>query len=331
MRLESPLYLILFLFLVFIYFLQKKLSRYYQPTLRFSKIENELIKTSRDWKIKAVKVLLVIRWISYGLIIIALARPQSGLSYQEYITEGLDIMLVVDASGSMMAEDFAPKNRLEVAKERMMAFIQGRKGDRMGVVVFGEESFTLCPLTTDYDFLTKRIEDLSIGIVPEDKTGIGMGLINALNRLKKSEAKTKIIILLTDGMNNTGNIEPLTAAEIAKTLNIKIYTIGVGKDGIVRIPVQHRVLGKQYAQMKTDIDEKTLLEIAEKTGGMYFRATTENALRSIYQTIDKMEKTKIETKIYTDYKEFFPFLLWPAFFLLFLERISARTFLRVLP
>jgi len=269
--------------------------------------------------------------MSYGLIILALARPQAGLSYQEYITEGLDIMLVVDASGSMMAEDFAPKNRLEVAKERMTEFVQGRKGDRIGVVVFGEESFTLCPLTADYIFLIKRIKDLNIGIVPEDKTGIGVGLMNALNRLKESKAKTKVIILLTDGVNNTGNIEPLTAAEVARTVGIKVYTIGVGKDGVVRIPVRHPVLGKQYAQMQTDIDEETLLAIAEKTGGLYFRATTENALQNIYQTIDKMEKTKIETKIYTDYRELFPLLLWPAFFLLFLERIAARTFLRMLP
>jgi Ca-activated chloride channel family protein len=331
MRLESPLFLILFFFLFLIYFLQKRFSKQYQTPLRFSKMESAMVNTSGDWKIRAVKVLPAARWISYGLIVVALARPQSGLSYQEYITEGLDIMLLVDASGSMMAEDFAPKNRLEVAKERMVEFIQERKGDRIGVVVFGEESFTLCPLTTDYMFLRKRIEDLNIGIVPEEKTGIGIGLMNALNRLKKSDAKTKIIILLTDGVNNTGNIEPLTAAEVSKTMGIKVYTIGVGKDGIVRIPVQHPVLGKQYAQMKTDIDEKTLLEIAEKTGGLYFRATTENALQSIYRTIDKMEKTKIETKIYTDYKELFPFLLWPAFLLLFFERVSARTFLRVLP
>jgi Ca-activated chloride channel family protein len=198
-------------------------------------------------------------------------------------------------------------------------------------VVFGEESFTLCPLTSDYTILLKRIEELKLGIVPEDKTAIGMGLANSLNRIKASKAKSKVIILLTDGVNNAGKIDPLTAAEMANSLNVKIYTIGVGKEGWVRIPVQGPLMERTYVQMKTEIDEDTLREISERTGGLYFRASSEEALGEIYQKIDALEKTHVEVKIYAEYRELFPYLLWPVLIFFLIEGISTRSWLRVLP
>ena len=330
MRLESPLYLFLLLLLPLISLFHKKWSRFSKVTLRYSNIN--LLRYDRwDWKAFLAKYSLAIRLFLTGLMIFALARPQAGESYEDYLTEGIDIVLAIDASGSMRAEDFAPKNRLEVAKEKAKEFIKGRKGDRIGVIVFGEESFTLCPLTLDYSFLLKRIDELHIGTVPEAKTAIGMALANGLNRLRSSKEKSKVIILLTDGMNNAGKIDPLTAAEIARTLSVRIYTIGIGKEGFVRIPVQDPFMGQTYARMKTEIDEDTLQKIADKTGGHFFRATSEEALQKIYETIDEMEKTHIQVRVYTDYRELFPYLLWPAFLLLLLERVSARTWLRVLP
>ncbi len=330
MRFESGWYLLLLVFPFLIYFCHQKWFSYTQSSLQYSNL-TLIQKRQKDWKIECVRYSPILRLILLSFFIIALARPQTGQSYEEYLTEGIDIMMAIDASGSMMAEDFAPKNRLDVAKEKVIEFIKKRKADRIGMVVFGEESFTLCPLTLDYAFLSKRVQELRMGVVPEEKTAIGMGIVNALNRLRSSHAKAKIIILLTDGMNNAGKVDPLIAAEMAKALNVKIYTIGIGKEGITRIPVQNPLIGKTYAQMKTEIDEVTLQKIANATGGLYFRATSEKALQKIYQTIDKLEKTKIEIKVYTDYREIFPYILWPAFLIFVLERMLARGFLRKLP
>lgn len=330
MRFESPFYLLLLLILPLLYLYYRRFLHHSKAVLRYSQV-GLLRQRKKDWKIAAVEYVFPVRLALLALLITALGRPQTGQSYEQYLTDGIDIVMAIDASGSMMAEDFAPKNRLEVAKEKAAEFIKGRKGDRIGMVVFGEESFTLCPLTLDYPFLLKRVNELHIGIVPEDKTAVGMALANALNRLRSSSAKSKVIILLTDGMNNTGKIDPLTAAEMAKTLKIKIYTIGIGKEGIVRIPVQNALVGQTYAQMKTEIDEATLQKIADNTGGLYFRADSERALQKIYKTIDGLEKTKVEVKVYTDYKEIFPYLLWPAFLLFLIERILARSVLRTLP
>jgi Ca-activated chloride channel family protein len=330
LRFESPYYLFLLLLLAVIYLLRDKTFGSAKGTLRHSNLRmfEHAPSNVKTWIVKHV---FLLRLLLMGMVIFALARPQVGQSFENYLTEGIDIILAIDASGSMRAEDFAPKNRLEVAKEKVREFIKNREGDRIGMVVFGEESFTLCPLTSDYLFLLKRIDELHLGVVPEDKTAIGMGLANSLNRLKTSKAKSKIIILLTDGVNNAGKIHPLTAAQMAKSLNVKIYTIGIGKEGWVQMPVEHPLMGKTYIQMKTEIDEETLHNIAEQTGGLYFRASSEEALKEIYHKIDRMEKTKSQVKIYAEYREFFPYLMWPVFFLLFIERILARIWLRVLP
>ncbi|MBI1870435.1 MAG: VWA domain-containing protein [Chlamydiae bacterium] len=330
MRLESPWFLFLFLILPCLYFYQKKWGKHLKAALFYSDVRGIQGGLSH-WKVKLVKGALIWKGLAVVLVIVALARPQSGESYEEYSTEGIDLMLAIDVSGSMLAEDFHPKNRVEVAKERAKEFIKSRRGDRMGVLVFGEDSFTLCPLTSDDSFLLKRVDEIKVGIVPEEKTAMGMGIVNGLNRLRRSSGKSKVMILLTDGVNNAGKIDPLTATEMAKALGVKIYTIGIGREGLVPVPINDPMLGRTYAQMKTEIDEEVLKKIADRTGGLYFRATSEEALKKIYEKINTMEKTESKTKIYTNYRELFPLFLWPALVIFLVDRLSARSWLRVLP
>jgi Ca-activated chloride channel family protein len=243
-------------------------------------------------------------------------------------TEGIDIMISLDISGSMQAMDFKP-NRLEAAKEVAIDFINGRPNDRMGLVIFAAESFTQCPLTVDHTVLSNLFRDVRIGML-EDGTAIGMGLATAVNRLKDSDSKSKVIILLSDGENNSGTIAPLTAAEIARTFGIRVYTIGVGTIGTAPVPI-NTVFGQQIQQVEVKIDEAMLSEIAKITGGQYFRATNRAALENIYKEIDEMEKIKIEVQEYTRYAEhFLPFALI-ATLLLLLEIVLRNTVLRTLP
>ncbi|MDB5121316.1 MAG: hypothetical protein JWN56_2534 [Sphingobacteriales bacterium] len=251
---------------------------------------------------------IVLRSLAFIALIIALARPQTSLSWQNTTTEGIDIIIASDISGSMLAEDFKP-NRLEAGKEIAIDFIKDRPDDRIGLVVFSGESFTQCPLTIDHDVLINLFSDIKNGMI-DDGTAIGMGLANAVNRLKDSEAKSKVIILLTDGSNNAGSIPPITAAEIAKQFNIRVYTVGVGTKGYAPYPVQN-VFGEiGYQRVKVDIDEGTLSKIAETTGGKYFRATNNETLKSIYEQIDKLEKAKIDVTQYRKKTEaFLPFAI----------------------
>ncbi len=246
-------------------------------------------------------------WLPFlplSLLIIILARPQTSNSWKESTTEGIDIVMALDVSGSMKARDFRP-DRLEAAKDVAKDFISQRPNDRIGLVVFAAESFTQCPLTTDHKVLLNLLKNVKSGII-EDGTAIGLGLANAVNRIKDSKAKSKVIILLTDGVNNTGEIAPLTAAEIAKTFGIRVYTIGVGKKGMAPFPVE-TPFGTQLQQMEVKIDEPTLQEIASTTDGQYFRATNKKKLKEIYQEIDKLEKTKISVQQYsTKYEAFMP-------------------------
>ncbi|SFE48771.1 vWA domain-containing protein [Thermophagus xiamenensis] len=270
----------------------------------------------------------VLRCLTFILLIIALARPQSSNKLREVTTEGIDIMVSLDISGSMQAMDFKP-NRLEAAKDVAIEFISGRPNDKMGLVIFAAESFTQCPLTIDHAALINLIQDVNFGML-EDGTAIGMGLSTAISRIKDSDAKSKVIILLTDGVNNRGEIHPLTAAEMAKTFGIRVYTIGVGSIGTAPFPV-NTVFGRQIQQMEVKIDEEMLKEIASMTGGEYFRATNKNKLKEIYEKIDQMEKTKIQVKEYTKRKEeFIPFAL-AALVLLLTEIVLRNTILRNLP
>jgi len=239
-------------------------------------------------------------------------------------------MLALDVSGSMKAEDFKPQNRLYVAKEEIKHFVSKRVSDRIGLVVFSASSFTQCPLTLDYGILLTFLDQVKFGMI-KDGTAIGMALANCINRLRDSKSKTKIIILLTDGINNSGEIDPLTAAGIAKTMGVKIYTIGVGKPGNAMYPVDDPIFGKRYVYMPNEIDEDVLTEIAEKTGGKYFRARSEKELEQIYDEIDSMEKTEIKVKQYVQYRELFILFVYFGLGMLVLEILLGQTIFRKVP
>jgi Ca-activated chloride channel family protein len=247
-------------------------------------------------------MLFGIRLMVLALIIIVIARPQNVDKWQSSTTEGIDIIMALDISGSMLARDFNP-DRLEASKNVATEFISGRPYDRIGLTVFSGESFTQCPLTSDHAVLINLLREVKSGII-EDGTAIGVGLATAINRIKDSDAISKVIILLTDGVNNRGAIDPLTAAEIAKTFGIRVYTIGVGSKGYADYPVQ-TPFGIQYQKMQVEIDEALLEKIALMTGGMYFRATDNTSLQQVYSEIDKLEKSKIETREHSKREEIF--------------------------
>ena len=295
--------------------------------LQFSAINyfKTLKRGSRIW---LRHVLFALRVLAIAILVFALARPQSNNSWQTYNSEGIDIMLALDISGSMLARDFDP-DRLEAAKEVATKFILERPQDRIGLVVFAGESFTQSPLTTDKAVLVNLMKDLHSGMI-EDGTAIGLGLANAVNRLKDSEAKSKVIILLTDGINNRGAVAPMTAAELAKTFGIRVYTIGVGTLGEAPYPVQ-TPWGIQLQNMPVEIDEDILTQIANLTGGKYFRATDNEKLEQIYQEIDQLEKSKVEVKHFSKKDEhYFLFALVGAL-LLIAEALGRYTLLRKIP
>ncbi len=284
----------------------------------------------------ARKLLPFVRLLALSLLVVALARPQVVQREQEIKTEGIDIMLALDISGSMQAEDFKPNNRLYVAKEVISDFLGLVRNDRVGLVVFAGQAFTQCPLTLDYEVLRSLLAPLDVGLI-EDGTAIGTALANAVGRLKDSAAKSKVIILLTDGENNSGQIDPDTAAKIAQAFAIRVYTIGVGKEGGAPIPVQHPVYGKVYARnpdgslVLTKLDEASLRRIAAATKGRFFRALEADALKKIYAEILDLERTKFEVKEYERAREYFRWAAFPAFGLLLFELCLGRTRLRVLP
>jgi Ca-activated chloride channel homolog len=282
-------------------------------------------KTGKTFRHYLRHILFGFRTAAVALLIIVIARPQKTDKFQDMSTEGIDIVLTLDISGSMLAQDFKP-NRIEAAKNVATEFISGRPYDRIGLVVFSGESFTQCPLTTDHAVLINLLREIQSGMI-EDGTAIGNGLSTSVNRIKDSEAKSKVIILLTDGVNNRGEIAPLTAAGIAKTFGIRVYTIGVGTQGVAPYPVQ-TPYGTQYQDMQVEIDEGILKEIAQTTGGKYFRATDNDKLVQVYNEIDKLEKSKIDVKQLSrrDEKYLLPALI--AFCLLVLEILARNTIFR---
>ena len=269
-----------------------------------------------------------LRMLALIFLVIALSRPQNFSAGQSVNAEGIDIAMVLDISGSMLAEDFKP-NRLDAAKNVIDNFVSARTNDRIGLVIFSREAFTQCPLTIDYSVLRNLLGDIKTGMI-EDGTAIGNGIANGINRLKDSDAESRVIILLTDGVNNAGEVDPISAAEIASTFGIRIYTIGVGTRGEAPYPVQ-TPFGTRYQMVPVEIDEVILKKIAELTGGEYFRATNNRALEEIYNKIDKMEKTKIEITSYRNAKELFAGWLGIGFILLLLELLASKTILRKLP
>lgn len=304
------------------YRLKSKESDIRYPTL----LPFAAIKMTNRERLRHVPFLL--RMIALALIVVALARPQSTSKGENVYSEGIDIVLALDISGSMLAEDFQP-NRIEAAKNVAQDFIGGRTNDRIGLVIFAGESFTQCPLTVDYTVLKSLIKPLKSGMI-EDGTAIGLGLANAVNRLKESKAKSKVIILLTDGVNNRGEIDPITAAQIAQSYGIRVYTVGVGTIGEAPYPVQ-TPFGTRYQMVAVEIDERTMREIARMTQGKYYRATDNRKLRSIYQEIDQLEKTRIEVRSYRRYKELFYSFVFVSVLLLIIDIGLSNTYLRKIP
>lgn len=296
--------------------------------LKLSGFENldERMGSSRVWlrhKLALLRMVVII------LIIIVLARPQSSNQWEQVTTEGIDIVLCMDVSGSMQAMDFRP-NRLEASKNVGIEFVNAREDDRFGLVVFAGESFTQCPMTTDRAVVVNFLKEVDFGVI-EDGTAIGMGLATAVNRIKESKAKSKVIILLTDGVNNRGDVGPVTAAEIAAGFDIRVYTIGVGSKGNAPFPVQDMFGRTVTRDLQVEIDEDVLKKIAETTGGAYFRATDNNKLREIYQEIDQLERTRLDVKQFSKKKEeYFPFLLAAMIILLF-EILLRYTIFRTIP
>ncbi|MCQ2229346.1 MAG: VWA domain-containing protein [Bacteroidales bacterium] len=291
----------------------------------------------RSWKSYLRHVPMVLRMLALVAVVAVIARPQSSNSFRDEKTEGIDIVMAIDISGSMQAIDFKP-NRLEAAKDVGIQFISSRPNDNIGLVIFAGESFTQCPLTTDHTALTNLFNDVTNGML-EDGTAIGMGLATSISRIKDSKAKSKVIILLTDGCNNRGDITPQKAAEIAQTFGIRVYTIGVGTRGTAQVPVQvvtpYGINGQQvqtqYVDQEVNIDEELMTKIADMTGGKYFRATNKKSLQAIYEEIDEMEKTILDVREYTKKtEEYLPFAI-VALLLLLLEVVLRNTILRTLP
>lgn len=277
-----------------------------------------------------VRALGFLPWLAAAVALVALARPQQGVRLSETQTRGVDIVLALDISPSMMAEDFRPRNRLYVAKETARQFIRQRPHDRVGLVAFAATAFTQCPLTLDHDALVELLEGLDFGLA-EDGTAIGMGLATAVARLKASKTPSKVVVLLTDGQNNRGAIDPATGAELARAFGIRVYTVLVGRGGVVPVPVDDPVLGRRTEMVRMDVDEASLREIASATGGRFFRATDAAALSGIYSEIDRLERAPIRSIEFREYHDLGPTLLGTAAALLALWGLASTTFAFRLP
>ena len=328
MQFAHPQYL--WLFLIFIpiiaWYVLRKIKSH--PTLSVS-TTSPYAKLPVSFKEYLIHLLFVLRLGVLACVIIIIARPQTYDSWRTSSTHGTDIILAMDISSSMLARDFKP-DRLEAAKNVAAKFVSGREADNIGIVVFAGESFTAVPMTTDRSLLVNYINDISMNML-EDGTAIGDGLATSINRIKDGKAKSKSIILLTDGSNNTGNVAPSTAAEIAEKFGIKVYTIGVGKNGEAPFP-QQNIFGRiEYVNMPVVIDEETLKNIASITGGKYFRATNNNVLAEVFEEIDKLEKTQMDVKHFSHAED--NYMMWAvlAIALLLLEVLLRNTVLRTIP
>lgn len=326
---EYFLLLLLLVPYVLWYFLYRKRS---EPTMRMSDTF-AYQAAPKSWRVRLLSVPMLLRCLTFVLIVCALARPQTHNSWDNRTVEGIDIMLAMDVSTSMLAEDLKP-NRLEAAKDVASEFVSGRPSDNIGLTIFAGESFTQCPLTIDHGSLLNLLDNVRTDIAArgliQDGTAVGMGLANAVSRLKGSKAKSKVVILLTDGSNNMGDISPLTAAQIARSLGIRVYTIGVGTNKVAPYPMPVAG-GVQYVNMPVEIDTKTLSDIAAITEGNFYRATNNRELKQIYRDIDKLEKTKMNvTKFSKRYEAFQPFAI-AAVICLLLELLLRNTILRRIP
>ncbi len=332
MRFANPEWLLLLLFIPVLIYRYIGRERRKSGRIRFS--DTRLFRRiGPSFSLKLRHSLIAFRCVALALLIAAMARPQSGREGREILSQGIDIALAIDVSSSMEAKDLADqrKTRLEVCKEVVAQFAQGRANDRLGLVVFAAEAYTQCPLTLDYGIFLNFLEGVEIAGKDWDGTAIGLGIATAVNRLRESEAKSKVIILLTDGKNNRGEIDPMTAARAAEAIGVRIYAIGAGSRGTIMQEVDGGIFGKRFVPVKVEIDEETLKKVADATGGRYFRATSEEKLEEIYAEIGEMEKTEIKVREYVDYRELFYLFLYPGLALLSLELILGNTRFRRLP
>ena len=336
-RFASPWVLLGLLLVPLLAFVYLRWVRPRRPVLQFSSLR--FLQDARpSLRLRLHPLPIVLRLAALLLLILALARPQSGASSTTVESEGIDIILVLDISGSMLAVDMTPEkrgavrqdvSRLDVAKQAAREFIEGRKTDRIGLVVFAGHALTQCPPTLDYPVLLHFLDEVQVGQI-EDGTAIGTALVTAVNRLRESEAKSRVIVLLTDGANNAGTVDPITAAKVASTIGVKLYTIAAGREENARFPVE-TFFGRQYVRQYSPIDEATLKEIASIGDGRFFRATSPEKLTEIYKEIGELEKTRIETKEYVEYTELAQGLVLPAFVLLLLEGLLHHVVMRRLP
>lgn len=306
LRFAYPIFFVLLPLIPFMIWWQQRKKRNESPVLRLTTLSG-LATVKPSAKVRYRKVMFILRLIAIAMLSVAMARPQTSNVSEHIDSEGIDIVLDMDVSGSMLAEDFRP-NRIEAAKQAALKFVDGRPTDRIGLVIFAGESFTMCPITIDHNVLKEQISNVRSGMLV-DGTSIGMGLATAVDRLRYAKGKSKVVILLTDGVNNTGLIDPNTALEIAKAYKIRVYTVGIGTQGQALMPVP-TPSGTQKMLVKVEIDEPLLRKIAGETGGKYYRATDNRALADIYNNIDKLEKTKVEISSFKHYHElFFPFAM----------------------
>jgi len=331
MNLADPWVLLFLPLILLLFYLLHKRNRV--SSIKFSSkdlLENfrPTLRTRLSGKLGFLRVAVLV------LLLLALSRPRVPIDEMHVEAEGIDIVLAIDVSSSMLAEDFTVakvrQNRLAVVKKVVEDFIARRRSDRIGMVAFAARAYTVCPLTLDYEWLISNLERVEIGAI-EDGTAVGSAISSSLNRLKDTESKAKVIILLTDGVSNAGKVMPLTAAEAAGALGVKIYTIGAGTEGLAPYPVQGFFGKTFYRNIKVEIDEKTLMEIAQMTDGRYFRATDTKSLTEIYRQIDKLEKTKVQEHGFQEYKELFSNVLIGALVLLLFEIVLSNTILRRLP
>ena len=328
LRFEDPLVLALLLLMPVVYLARRRFARGDSGSIRFSAVPSVLATESGTgrWTHRVPRGL---RALALVALVLALARPQTGITSESVLTEGIDIVLVLDISSSMLAEDLEP-NRLTAAKAVAADFVAGRTNDRIGLVAFAGEAFTQVPLTLDFSVVTTLLAELETGMI-EDGTAVGMGLATAIKRLQSSSADSRVVILLTDGRSNRGEIGPVTAAQMAQALGVRVYTIGAGSRGTARVPVDDPLRGRTFANLRVDIDEQSLQQVAELTGGQYFRATDAESLASIYAEIDELERTEIEVENFTQYAERFPLPLAVGLLLVLTELGLSYTVLRKLP
>ena len=305
-------------------------ERQKRGSIRFSDL-SELRGITPSLAVRMRHILIVLRCLGIGMLTVALARPQSGREGREILSQGIDIVLVIDASSSMEATDLAEISRLEVSKQVVADFAGGRVNDRLGLVVFAGEAYTQCPLTLDYGVFLDFLKDVRIAEEDWDGTAIGTAIATAVNRLRDSDARSKVIVLLTDGLNNRGEVDPVTAARAAEAVGVRIYTIGAGSEGEILRRVDGGLFGPRNVRVRVEIDEETLRKVADLTGGRYFRATSEEKLESIYAEIGEMEKTEIKTRDYVNYTELFGLLLWSGILLVGVESLLTNTRLRRIP